>query len=212
MGTMIQSILDACRADSIPAGESGLWQVKKWSISRPVFSKRECDGKGVLIRPGSYTNLHRLTDKTMHLTVGDLIMHDEPSELRKHLEFILKAKGNVLVSGLGLGCVVRGTLRNPRVARIVVVENSADVISLVWPWMPHIPNLRLVKADALEYAKAPDEAFDCAWHDLWTDQDSGQPHLQTVHMRLICEMAGRIEFQGAWQFPRYYRKLTPTVI
>jgi hypothetical protein len=38
-------------------------------------------------------------------------MNDFPQELKKHLDFVLRARGRVLVTGLGLGCVVRGLYR-----------------------------------------------------------------------------------------------------
>lgn len=137
-------------------------------------------------------------------------MHDEPHELRKHLEFIVRARGSVLKTGLGLGCVVRGLLCNSAVTMITVVEREPDVLRLVGRHLfepsPRIP-IRLVQADALEWCKHTDQKFDCAWHDVWNDSDRDEKHLQELHGRLLIDTADRVRMQGAWEFPREFRRL-----
>jgi spermidine synthase len=48
-------------------------------------------------------------------------MEDTLSELRRHTPIFMRAKGRLLVTGLGLG-VVRGLLAKPEVEHIDVVE------------------------------------------------------------------------------------------
>lgn len=202
MHTLKQQILAAAKADSIPAGESGLWYVKKCVLEKPVLCVHEGKLKGV--PPGNYTYLLRWTDATMHLDEGECVMHDTPDELVTHLEFMLKAHGRVLISGLGLGCVVRGCLANPRVTHVTVIELSQDVLKLVHRHMPQDPRLVVIRDDALKWTKRYGNGFDCAWHDLWLEPEDR--HLQEAHMDLVCALADKVRFQGAWAFPRYFRR------
>src|SRR5271165_203078 len=186
---MKNEILKAMKADAIPAGESGLWTIKKWSFNKPMIAPRA--GKLVEIPPGNYTCLMRLTTATM-MNGGELVMHDVPAELNTHLNFAMRAFGKVLITGLGLGCIARGVLANPKVKKVVVVENSQDVIKLVAPHMDRMAGkLTIVTDDAREFVKRSRAKFDCAWHDLWTDEENGQEHLQLVHNELICELADK---------------------
>lgn len=197
----IQRILEAMRADSIPAGEAGLWKVRKVRF-------REAMAKKTGIPEGRYTYLTRWTEKSMH-QAGECVMNDTPGELRKHLEFVLRAHGRVLVTGLGLGCVVRGLLERPAVEQVDVVEREADVLRLVeehaWPWPPRV-RVRLHHAEALAWIRGRRDRWDCAWHDLWSDPDRGEPNLAVTHMELFVTLRRRCGLQGAWAFPRRYRE------
>jgi len=204
--TLKQKVLAAAMATAIPAGQSGLWYVKKCVLRKPILVTHE--GKIKTVPPGNYTKLFRWTDSTLHLNEGECVMHDTPEELQTHLDFMLRAKGRVLITGLGLGCVVRGCLANPAVERVTVVELSADVLKLVWPHMPQDPRLIVVRDDARKFVKRRNTEFDVAWHDLWTDRDAGEPHLALWHMEMMCDLAGKVQMQGAWAFPRYFRRIS----
>lgn len=203
-----KQILEAARAGSIPAGESGLWTIKKLSLAKPLFipyEAKEPSGIGETLPPGHYTSLFCYTSATM-MTGGELVMHDFPAELNKHLQFMLTAHGRVLVTGLGLGCVARGLLANPRVRHVVVIEKDGDVLNLVYPHMPK-ERLTVIHANALAWVKKEQrEPFDCAWHDLWTDEHEGGEHLQVLHSHMMADMCGKVKFQGAWNFPREQRR------
>ena len=204
-----EHIFQAMRADAIPEGASGPWSVCKWSIAKSLVAPRGT-GRSVTIPPGSYTNLFCLTEATMHQPPGELVMHDEPHELAKHLQFILKAEGRVLKTGLGLGCVVRGLLLNPRVTEVVVLERDQHVLKLVAPHMLK-ERLKIVHAEAVAWCQETSERFDCAWHDIWTDESAGEGHLAFAHQKLLKAMKGKVRFQGAWEFPREFRRLLQPV-
>ena len=200
----VSAALEAMRAESVPEGWSGLWLVKKLEISGPTLSERH--GKPVLVQPGVYTFLHRLTDGTLHHEPpGVTVMEDTRCELVTHLDFVLRARGKVLVTGLGLGCVVRGLLANPAVEHVTCIENSPDVLRLVGPYMPK-ERLTIIQADALEWTALNTEKFDCAWHDLWTDRAAGEPLLDFWHVRLIMNCRRTVKQQGAWGFDRLLRR------
>jgi hypothetical protein len=197
-------ILDAAKAGNIPEGESGLWTIRKAAVCKPIVIQDK-KGRSHTFPRGIYTNLWRYTDATMHKG-GELVMTDNPPELATHLEFMLKAHGRVLVSGLGLGCVVRGLLANPAVDFVVCLERDPHVLKLVAPHMPK-EKLSIIFADAIEWCEKSTETFDCAWHDIWTDECAGEPALALQHSKLILAMYGRVKFQGAWAFPRDQRRL-----
>jgi len=194
---MKEAILRAAMATDIPEGIAGLWHIKRLRTAEPMT----LPGKRGVLPPGVYTQLYRYTTATLH-KIGELVMHDFPDELTTHLEFMLKARGRVLITGLGLGCVARGCLANPNVESITVIERDADVIGLVHPHMPK-ERYTLIHADAIEWCKRRetmgDEGlpFDCAWHDLWSDPDANEPHLQLNHADFIFAPEVRSLFAGA---------------
>ncbi len=200
----IDTILSAAKASHIPVGESGLWFIFRREINRDrVVDYR---GQERILPAGEITYLMRTTMGTLHRDPqGEVVMEDTIFELNTHLGFILKASGNVLVTGLGLGCVVRGLLANPNVDHITCIEKSEDVLKLVQPHMPK-ERLTIIHADALEWTKDNDFSFDYAWHDLWTDQGEGEPHLDVWHMELITNCINKVENQGAWRLLRPFKR------
>jgi hypothetical protein len=200
-------MLLAARADVIPEGEAGLWHVKKFA-TRGALRKPTTGGREVWLPPGHYTQLWRCTMATMHLN-GELVMQDTPEELNTHLEFMMRAHGRVLITGLGLGCALRGCLANPRVQFCLVIERDPAVIKLVMPYLPK-GRFDIIIADALEWCKDSKSRFDCAWHDIWNDADKGEPHLALLHAQLFGSMKNRVQLQGAWNMPRHFRRLFQT--
>lgn len=192
--------LAAMKADCVPGGWSNLWFVEKVHMKHAGYGRR--DGKLVRLDAGHYTYLRCITDSTLYLSPpGEVVMEDTPYELRTHLGFVMRARGKVLVTGLGLGCVIRGLLKNPKVEHVTCLENSEDVLNLVSAWMP-ADRLTIIEADALEWTAQNKEHFDCAWHDLWTNRDKGEPHLDVWHTRLFLNCQKNIRHQGAWAFKK----------
>jgi DNA invertase Pin-like site-specific DNA recombinase len=114
----------------------------------------------------------------------------------------------VLVSGLGLGCVVRGLLAKPEVEHVDVVEISRSILSLVGREFDDNPRVSVHYGDA-ELIRWPRRTrWDCAWHDVWSEREG----LAVVHARLMARYDGRVRVQGAWQFPREVKRLWPRSI
>lgn len=205
--TLKARCLAAAKADAIPEGKSGLWYVQKVPLARDTMVPHSTDEpkRYEKLPAGNYTQLRRLTWAEVHIG-GECVMLDTPGELGKHLDFMLRARGRVLITGLGLGCVARGTLANPAVTSVTIIERDPHVLHLVRPHMPIDSRLEIIQADALTWTKNTTETFDCAWHDLWTSADDGEPELQLWHCELIKAMSDRVAFQGAWQFPRWIRR------
>lgn len=202
-------ILKAAKATHIPEGESGLWRVNRLNLTKPLDVPRE-RGKRCILPPGPLTQLFCYVEAdAMNNPYGELVMDDTDRELKKHLNFMLRAHGRVLITGLGLGCVVRGCLANPAVKYVVCIERDMNVVKLVGPHMPK-ERLTIVLANALTWVNdhAKDQKFDCAWHDLWTNPDQKEPHLDIWHSQLVCDsIQAGIGTVGAWDFKREYRRL-----
>lgn len=147
------------------------------------------------------SNIHRLDDDGGML---DIVMEDSPRELRKHLPIWLKARGRVLKTGLGLGCVVRGLLANEQVEHIDVIEIDADIIRVVGAEFVGNPRVTIHYADALKFTIPAGAKWDFAWHDIWTEQNKG---LQQEHAKLIMRFDKHTKEQGAWAFPRELKRL-----
>jgi len=148
----------------------------------------------------SYTLLTRYTWATLHTDTGDVVMEDSRRELQKHLPIWLNAEGRVLVTGLGLGCVVRGLLASKRVKHITVVEIDRNILRVVGHEFKSNGRVTLVHGDALT-VQIPG-TFDFAWHDLWTE---GETHLQVLHAELLFRFKKQCGAQGAWELPRWMK-------
>ncbi len=104
-----------------------------------------------------------------------------PVDLDTCDEAIAAAHGRVVTFGLGLGYYAYMASEKPRVDEVTVVELSPDVISLferhILPKMPNRHKIKIVNADAFEYAAKvmPGEKFDLAFVDTWRDASDGAP-------------------------------------
>ena len=195
-----RALLEAMRADGIPPGRSGLWAVKKAAL---VHEREGYPGREP-VPPGLYTSLMRVTACS---PTGYSVMCDDPVELSRHLEGVISARGRVLVTGLGLGCVLRGLLCNPRVAHVDVLERSAHVMKLVEPYLPRSERYTIHVAEAEGWLRANrGRRWDYAWHDVWTDESGGEEHLSVKHAKLMSLVRGRVGAQGAWALPRWLRR------
>lgn len=207
-------ILSAMRAGMIPSQSIGLWTVGRFEITtfrEQVLAKMHSLGEVPgAPKAGIYTFLWCLTDKSLHHATkespGECVMNDFDYELRKHLEFIYRARGRVLITGLGLGCVVRGLLAAGRIEQIDVVERSPEVIAMCGDSVAD-PRVAIHLMDARE--RLPEGDYDFAWHDLFSAE--GEPHLNLIHMDLFARLRRRVRMQGAWNMRRADRRLLAKV-
>lgn len=187
------------RADTIPEDERGRWRIEKRTFLKDTTAFRIKEN--VVLPAGTYTYLFCITGDRIWYP-GELVMEDSPFELSTHLEFVMRAHGRVLITGLGLGCVARGLLANPQVDHITCIENSRDVLRMVQPHMPKDDRLEIIKADALQWTAKNRARFDVAWHDLWTNRSNGEPHLDRWHTEIMINLRGKVCQQGAWAYSR----------
>lgn len=179
---------------SLPDGESGGWKVSKFTVS-------EQDAKFDMLRAafnpqrpfrycpaGEYTRLSHN---------GTIIMSDTPDEINDHMPMVYAAKGNILITGLGLGMVLQACLRKPEVAHATVIELSPDVINLVGTHYQQMfgDRLTIINADAMSWKPPKGTHYDAVWHDIWDSICS--EYLPS--MRILWKRYRRISgWQGIW--------------
>jgi spermidine synthase len=193
--TLSRPLLNAARAWRLPTGRAGLWRIRRVRLSGMTTLLLDSS------RLGPYTVLtvlERTTLATLHDVFGECVMEDSEVELARHLPAMLGAQGRVLVTGLGLGCVVRGMLATGRVTHVDVVECDPAILTLVGPSFAREPRVTLHQGDARTIAWPDSARWDFAWHDVW---DEHEP-LDLVHAKLIAQYADRVTTQGAWGFNR----------
>lgn len=208
-----EQLLRACR---VPARytdtERELWRIRRIPITGElvkVLAKAKhlterMEFRGMWV-DGAHTTLERLTLASMMADRGEVVMEDSRRELARHLPILLRGTGRILVSGLGLGCVVRGLLSKPEVTHVDVVELDRTILELVGPEFAENPRVSLHHGDALTVAWSSGTRWDYAWHDIWSEEES----LSLLHAHLLARYDGMVEHQGAWQFPREYRRIWP---
>jgi spermidine synthase len=103
-------------------------------------------------------------------------MDDSERELATHEFAIDKAKGKVLVGGLGLGCITEALNAKAEVTEIVVVEIAPEVIELVWEHLD-VPKATIINEDLDSYLAAMTEKFDYIYMDVWKEpKDEAIPY------------------------------------
>jgi hypothetical protein len=166
----------------------GAWLIERWNVQ--PGSQQEWVGWPTI------TLLRRFTEATLHCN-GEVVMEDSRTELSRHLPIWLRASGRVLITGLGLGCVVRGLLSKPSVEHIDVVEIDPAVLRVVGPEFYGNPRVSLFRGDALTFTWKQATRWDYAWHDIWAPKK-----LHVLHGRLMIRYHDRVGHQGAWMLPR----------
>lgn len=150
---------------SVPEGQSGKWKIVKFTVEdsgaklhnmlEVIHETRR------YIYPGDYTQL---------LRDNEIIMSDTYSEINEQRHFFIKAFGEVLINGLGLGVSVQACLRRENVSHLTVIEISSDVIKLVdqhyYDMFGH-KRLKIIQADALTWQPPKGKRYNFVWHDIW---------------------------------------------
>lgn len=197
-----QEFMEAARVPaSLAEQEFGLWTITRAHVDSRVRQLLQEAGDFEIGWP-SLTMLWRLSMATMHRPPGEIVMEDSATELRRHLPIWMAGRGRVLVTGLGLGCVVRGLLLSPDVDQVDVVEIDPDIIDAVGAEFAGDSRVRIYRGDALAVEWPEGARWDAAWHDLWVDGDG----LQDLHLKLMAKYRKRTRYQGAWAFPRVAKR------
>lgn len=150
-----------------PAGRLGRVRFGRWRVQEEEATEAAAlqeawspDAEGHPLPVGEYTVL---------LVDGEFSMCDAPFVLRNYVPFLEAAEGDILLTGLGLGCLVRGLLARPAVRSVTVIELHAEVIDLIGPYHRD-PRLEIVHADALRWTPPTGRRFDAAMLDIADDR------------------------------------------
>lgn len=183
----------------IPEKKVGRWELKqeKYPAYRGVIAAdmifgedfREIPPLGFFKEEFEFPAVLEDGNEWMTLTPVDLDTSDEAIE---------RAHGKVVTFGLGLGYYTYMVSEKENVESITVVEKSADVIALfrehILPQFSHPEKVRVVEADAFEYAEQvmPAEHFDVAFVDTWRDASDGAPMYE--RMKALEHLSPDTEF------------------
>jgi hypothetical protein len=173
---------------NIPEGDSGRWSVRRFTVSA---DQAKFDAMRGMFRGGRFTPEGTYTRLTRG---GYTIMSDTPDEMRDHREPVSRARGHVLINGLGIGMVLGAVLRKPEVETVTVVEISGDVLTLVAPHYAS-PKVTFVNEDAFAYSPPKGLRYGAVWHDIWDDICAGNLSAMT---RLKRKYGRRADWQGCW--------------
>ena len=184
---------------NIPNVKKGSWELKKESY--PAY--RGVIAADMIIRD-DFTEIPQLGffkeefEFPAVLEDGNEWMTLTPVDLDTSDEAIEKAHGKVVTFGLGLGYYTYMVSEKENVESITVVEKNEDVISLfkeyILPQFAHPEKVRIVNADAFEYAEfeMPKESFDVAFVDTWRDASDGAPMYEK--MKRLEHLSHNTEF------------------
>ena len=130
------------------------------------------------------------------LTEGNNIwMSLNPNEIETMKPYINKAKGNVLVLGLGMGYVPFMLSLKNCVKSITIVERDQEIINLfnelIYPSFPNKEKIKIIKGDAVEYARKIQKQGTCdyVFADLWHSPEDGLPlfvELKKINKDIDC--------------------------
>ncbi|HII95189.1 MAG TPA: hypothetical protein HA367_05605 [Candidatus Methanofastidiosum sp.] len=171
----------------VPDGVSGNWKVETFAVQDQELSQVISmfkTGRGV--PGGTYKALKR--GRTV-------VMSNTPDEISDFMSFVYRAKGSVLVNGLGLGVLLKALLNKPEVTDITVIELSEDVIKLVAPTYQTDNRVTIIHGDAFTYKPPIDKKYDAVWHDIW-DYICGD-NLEEMK-KLHRKYGKRSKYQESW--------------
>lgn len=146
--------------DYLKDEKNGDWEISTFEISESFAKLRNVFERNpdMYYYPGKYKEL---TYKKQ------VIMSNTQMERKTHILAINKAKGNVLVAGLGLGMFIYNIKDKDDVESITVIEKSKEVIEMVSKYFKDCKKIKIINQDIFEYK--PEICFDFAFFDIWND-------------------------------------------
>ena len=118
-----------------------------------------------------------------------------PNEIETMKPYISKARGNVLVLGLGMGYVPFMLSLKNCVKSITIVERDQEIINLfnelIYPSFPNKEKIKIIKGDAIEYTRKIQKQGICdyVFADLWHSPEDGLPlfvELKKINKDIDC--------------------------
>lgn len=171
----------------VPDGIVGDWKVETFEVQDRELSQMISmmkTGRGV--PAGKYKALKRN---------GDIIMSNTPDEIRDFWRFVCRAKGSILVNGLGLGVLLKALLNKPEITDVTVIEKSEDVIKLVGETYRKDKRVTIIHADAFDYQPPKGKRYNAVWHDIWDNICSD--NLEEIK-RLHRKYGRKTDYQESW--------------
>lgn len=181
---------------NLPEGQSGKWTVKRFTVPDLTPQQRQADQRPDWAKssPGVYTCLQR----GQQVFMTDL--YDEWWTQKVAFDQALRRGGAILTTGLGLGMIVESLLRTPGcpVDTITVIEQSADVIRLVAPYLKgwYGDRLHIINANAFTWTPPSGSHYSVIWHDIWPNP--ADPVAESEMRQLYAHFQPYCDWQGSW--------------
>jgi hypothetical protein len=172
---------------TVPEGSAGKWSIERFIVEGNSIEAMRLAWSGRHIEPGTYTRL-------VHMHRG-CVMSDTPAEKKDHFDFVINAKGHVLINGLGIGMCLAAALAKPDVTAATVVEIDSDVIELVGSHYLKDSRVEIINSSAFNYEPPKGIRYGAVWHDIWDAMCSDNlPEMQALHRKY----GRRADWQGSW--------------
>ena len=124
---------------------------------------------------------------------NEIWMSLNPNEIKTMEPYIAKARGHVLVLGLGMGYVAYMMANKKEVKDITIIEKDTNVINifnnLLWPSFNNKDKIKIVNDDAINYLKRKQRDYDYIFADIWHSPDDGLPlflKIKKINRRIDC--------------------------
>lgn len=140
-------------ATRVPPGKIGKAEVLHDTPDE--FARLRAAMEGLPLENRTYVRL--VVDRTLFMT-------DAYFERRTNRAVMERARGDVLVAGLGIGLILDPILKKAK--SVTVVEKNADVIALVGR---HFPTVNHVHADIFDWNPPKGARWDVIYFDIWPD-------------------------------------------
>ena len=101
------------------------------------------------------------------ISMNKSIMKDCQHEYDTHQWLWDNATGDILVAGLGIGFLNKELIDNHNFTSVTIIENSQDVIDLVWPYCARDSRFTLIEADIETWNPPANSHWDIGWFDSW---------------------------------------------
>lgn len=199
MSTQFKPMADRLKPGKLGLAELSIFEVSEQDAQWTRLRAAATGGREEPVPAGKYA---RLTVQ------GQLMMTDTPMEQRTNEELLRKARGEVLIAGLGVGMVLVPLLANPNVTSILVVEKFKDVIDLVAPSFKKAiddERLHLLNEDIFDFRPQEDWAWDTIYFDIWpTICADNLPEMERLHNQYRYHLASA-GWMSSWEYNRLRR-------
>lgn len=150
---------------NVPFNSSGPWTIKEFNTEIGLTYLR-------LARNNRAPGLGRFT-ALIHEKRG-IVMSDTCAEIDDLNPYLYHLRGDVLVSGLGLGMVIHILTKvkkySEHLKSLTILEKDHNVIKLVGShYSESDKRITIIEADALTWTPPRGRTYDAAWHDIWDD-------------------------------------------
>ena len=124
---------------------------------------------------------------------NEIWMSLNPNEIKTMEPYINKAKGHVLVLGLGMGYVAYMMANKKEVKDVSIIEKDSNVIkifnNLLWPSFNNKEKIKIINDDAINYLKQKQNRYDYIFADIWHSPDDGLPlflKIKKINRNIDC--------------------------